>query len=60
MFTVEQYRAKAMEYAKLTRIANGPIEVREYRRLERSFTDLADNAQWITENLDKMVRSHGK
>jgi hypothetical protein len=55
MFTAEQYRAKATEYAKLMRTATGPAEVREYRRLERSFTELADNAQWVTENSDKMV-----
>jgi len=50
MFSVEQYRAKAIEYSKLLRIANGPNEVREYQRLERSFTELADNAQWVIDN----------
>jgi hypothetical protein len=40
MFTSEQYRAKASEYAKLAGIANGPNEVREFQRLERSFTQL--------------------
>jgi hypothetical protein len=50
MFTVEQYRAKAIEYSKLLRIANGPNEVREYQRLERSFAELADNAQWVIDN----------
>jgi len=44
MFTADQYRAKAIEYSKLLRTANGPHEVREYQRLERSFTELADNA----------------
>ncbi len=50
MFSVEQYHAKAIEYSKLLRISNGPNEVREYQRLERSFTELADNAQWLTDN----------
>jgi hypothetical protein len=36
MFTSEQYRAKASEYAKLAEIANGPNVVREFQRLERS------------------------
>jgi hypothetical protein len=45
MFTTDQYRAKAIEYSKLLRTAKGPNEVREYQRLERSFTELADNAQ---------------
>jgi hypothetical protein len=57
MFTVEQYRAKASEYATLVGIANGPNEAREFQRLERSFTELADNEQWVTENHDKMVHA---
>jgi hypothetical protein len=57
MFTAEQYRAKASEYAKLAGIANGPNEVQEFRRLERSFTELADNAQWVTDNHGKTVRA---
>jgi hypothetical protein len=57
MFTAEQYRAKAIEYAKLLRIANGPAEVCEYQRLEQSFTELADNAQWMADNHRKMVHT---
>jgi len=45
MSTAEQYRAKAIEYSRLGRIANGPDELREFDRLERSFAELADNAQ---------------
>jgi hypothetical protein len=56
MFTADQYRAKAIEYSKLLRTANGPNEVREYQRLERSFTELADNAQWVTDNRNKIVQ----
>jgi hypothetical protein len=55
VFTTEQYRAKAIEYSKLVGIANGPNEVSEFQRLERSFTELADNAQWITDNHNKTV-----
>jgi hypothetical protein len=57
MFTAAQYRAKAIEYSKLVRIANGPDEVREFERLERSFAELADNAQWATETQDQMMRA---
>jgi hypothetical protein len=61
MFTTDHYRAKATEYAKLSKIANGASEAREYRRLERSFTELADNAKWVTDNRDNMVHAvtHG-
>jgi hypothetical protein len=57
MFTSEQYRAKASEYGKLSGIANGANEARELQGLERSFTELADNAQWVTENHDKTVHA---
>jgi len=54
MFTAEQYRAKASEYAKLMKTANGPNEVREYQSLERSFTELADNdLEEIRQNLEE-------
>ena len=57
MFTSEQYRAKASEYAKLAEIANGPNAIREFQRLERSFIELADNAQWVADNHGKMVHA---
>ena len=57
MFTAEEYRAKAIEYSKLGRIANGPDKLREFERLERSFAELADNAQWVTETQDQMMRA---
>jgi hypothetical protein len=56
MCTTEQYRAKASEYAKLVRTANGADQVREFQRLARSFTELADNVQWVTDNHDMIVR----
>lgn len=37
--------------------ANGPNEVREYQRLERSFTELANNAQWVIDNHDKSLHA---
>jgi hypothetical protein len=57
MFTSEQYRNKAIEYSRLLGIANGPNEVREFQRLERSFAELADNEQRVTDNHDKTVHA---
>ena len=57
MFTAQQYRAEAIKYATLVRTANGTNEVREFERLERSFSELADNAQWVTDNHNKIVPS---
>jgi hypothetical protein len=55
MFTAAQYRAKAIEYSFLLRIAHSPNDMREYQRLERSFNELADNAQWLIVNRDKTL-----
>jgi hypothetical protein len=57
MFTVEQYRAKAVEYSNLVRIANNPKELSEFQKLERSYVELADNAQWAIDNYDNTL--HG-
>ena len=57
MFTPEQYRAKAAEYAELAELANSPNEMREFQKLERSYTVLAENEQWLTDNNDKTVHS---
>src|SRR5208282_1040092 len=32
-------------------------EVREFQKLERSFTELADNEQWLADNHDKAVHA---
>jgi hypothetical protein len=56
MFTPQQYRAKATEYAALVKTASSVDEAREYRKLEISYVALAANAQWIADNQDKTVR----
>jgi len=55
MFTSEQYRAKANEYLELQKTANHADEVREFYNLERSFTELADNAKWVTDNYERTL-----
>jgi hypothetical protein len=57
MFTPKQYRAKATEYTELAKAANSPNKVREFQKLERSFTVLADNEQWLTDNYNQTVRA---
>ena len=57
MFTVEQYRAKAMEYSNLAQTANNPHDLSEFQKLERSYAELADNAQWAIDNYDNTL--HG-
>jgi len=57
MFTSEQYRVKAAEYAKLVKTANSPDKVREFQKLERSFTELADNGQWVIDNYNQTLHA---
>jgi hypothetical protein len=57
MFTPKQYRAKAAEYAELVKTATNPNELREFRELEQTFTALAENEQWITDNRGKTVHA---
>jgi hypothetical protein len=56
MFTAKQYRAKAAEYTELLKATSLPAEIREFRRLERSYLTLAENEEWMADNREKMNR----
>jgi hypothetical protein len=60
MFTAEQYRAKAAEYARLGKQTDGARETRELNDLERSFSQLADNEEWLADNHTKTIRGAGE
>ena len=60
MFSSEQYRAKAAEYLKLAANTDSPNEIREFGDLERSYTVLANNEEWLEHNFDKMVHAPDK
>jgi hypothetical protein len=55
MFTAEQYRAKAGEYAELLKQASDPGEKAELQKLQNSLQSLADNEAWLADNFDKTV-----
>ena len=57
MFTTQEFRRRASEYAQLVKTANSPDEVREFQEHERSFALLADNEQWLSDNHDKTVHA---
>ena len=52
MHTAKQYRAKAAEYTELLRTTRSPAEIREFRNLEQSYVTLAENDEWLADNLD--------
>jgi hypothetical protein len=51
--TAEQYRAKAAEFTELLKTTSLPAETREFRRREQSYVTLAENAEWMADNLEK-------
>jgi hypothetical protein len=58
MFTAEEFRVKAAEYAESLRHTDDPNEIRDLNRLKESFTRLAQNEDWLAHNFDKMIQSH--
>ncbi len=55
MPTAKQYRAKAAEYTELLKTASSPSKAHELRNLEQSFITLAENDEWLAENLGKTI-----
>jgi hypothetical protein len=57
MFTAEEFRAKAAEYAELLKHTDSPGEIRDLNRLKESFILLANNEDWLAENFERIVNS---
>jgi len=60
MSTSQQLRTRAAELGELIKIAHHPDAIRELRSQKRTFTELADNQDWLANNLDKTVRPANK
>ena len=56
MFTSRQLRTRAAEFGESIETADHPDAIRDLRRQERTFTEPADNEDWLTKNRDKTVR----
>jgi hypothetical protein len=57
MFSLKRYRSKAAEYVELGRKTDAPKDLDELKAMERSFTTLADNEDWLAHNSKSMVRA---
>jgi len=57
MFTPDQFRAKAAEYAERIKSSTGANQTSEFRALAQRFTALADNEQWLADNYDKTLHA---
>ena len=55
MVTSQQLRTRAAEFGELIKTAIHPDAIHEARRRQRTFTELADNEDWLANNLDKTV-----
>jgi len=56
MFTAKQFRAKAAESAESLKHTDVPSEIRKLQRSKQSFTELAQNEDWLADNFDKIIR----
>jgi hypothetical protein len=56
--SAKQYRAKAAESAEALKHTALPSEIRELRRSTNSFNSLANNAEWLADNLKNIIHSH--
>lgn len=57
MFNAKQYRDRATEYAERGKAAENPTEAREFAYLEKSFTTLANNEEWLADNHQRTVQT---
>jgi hypothetical protein len=60
MLNSQHYRAKAAEYQDRASATDNLDEIREFKNLERTFGELADNAEWVEKNSEKIVHAPGK
>ncbi len=57
MFNPKEYRDKAEDCSERGKTASGPGESHEFERLEKSYSTLADNEQWLSNNHHKTVHA---
>ena len=56
MFSADRFRAKAAEFkALLTKTPSSPNEASEFRDLERTYTTLAENEEWMAVHIDQTI-----
>jgi len=57
MFKAEQFRAKAAQSAESMKNTDIPSEVSKFHHSMESFSQLAQNEDWLADNYDKMLHS---
>jgi len=57
MFNSQQYRTEATEYRYRASKTDNPNEIREFKKLERTYGELAENAEWMEQNQDQIIHA---
>jgi len=57
MFTAKQFRAQAAECAESLKHTDVPSEISKLQHSKQSFTQLAQNEDWLADNFTKIVHS---
>jgi len=57
MFTTKQYRAKSAEFGELSKGSTDPSQIRKYQDSSDSFSSLADNEEWLSDNFDRTLQA---
>ena len=57
MFTSGQYRAKGLKYGNLVETSANANEKREYQRLQQTFTEFADNEEWLAAHHEQILHA---
>ena len=60
MTTSEQFRERAAEFGERIERANHFDDIRKLRQRLRTFTELANNEDWLASNADQTVQSAGQ
>ena len=56
----EEVRTKAAEYKKRGTQTDAPDEIRELKTLEKTFSELAENEEWMEQNSEKILHRPAK
>ena len=57
MFNSQQYRTEATEYRYRASKTDNSNEIREFKNLERTYGELAENAEWMEQNQDQIIHA---
>lgn len=57
MYSAEQYRQMAADNAGKAQTTSDQAAIDEFKQLQRTFTDLADNAEWMANNDAKRLHA---